>query len=58
MRSHIQNFSLIYHSDLVCIGDGAQSVGNDDERLSVGQSADGILNHRLVLGVCVGSRLI
>lgn len=51
-------FSLIHHSDLVCIGYGTQAVGDNDKCLSSGQPADGVLKHRLVLGVCVGSRLV
>ena len=53
MCSRIQDLTLRHHGNLVCIGDGSQAVGNDDERFPTGQSADGALKHSLVFGVRV-----
>ena len=56
--AHILDAAAIDYHDLIRAGDGAEAVGDDQYGLSRHQLAHGLLDHGLVLGVYVGSRLV
>ena len=58
LRSCCLDMAIIYHYDLICIHDGGKSVRNDDERLTLREPRNTLLNDSFILRVGVGRGLV
>ena len=50
--------AIFHHNDVVRAGHRAQPVGNDDQRLTLRQTGDGLLDDRFILRVDAGGSFI
>lgn len=50
--------AAVHHKDFIRAGNGGQSVGNHDQRLSLHQPCHARLNHRLIFRIDVSGRLV
>ena len=58
MGAHIGHGALLQHTDLVCIHNGVEPVGDDEDRLAPDHFSDGLIHLLLVLRVHEGGGLV